>query len=131
MGKIKKAFTESCSFNFIFLSKNHFQDDTMRICTKKMTSNFENALFLSSRHQSSLKNINISSEYVDFHAKRYKIFRVNCQNFTNGLALIEVGIITKIKLSKQGMKSLGLWATVLLTYIYLIIDLGNQIDSQY
>ena len=70
MGKIKKAFTESCSFNFIFLSKNHFQDDKVSIFPRKLAPNFENALFLSARHYFNLQDINISFEYVDFHAKR-------------------------------------------------------------
>ena len=46
MSIIKKAFTESCSFNFIFLGKYHNQDDKMGIYTKKLTLNFENAIFL-------------------------------------------------------------------------------------
>ena len=69
LSKIKKLFNESYSFNLIFLIKNRFQDEKVRISHKKWTSKFENALFLLARQYSNLLDINFSSEYVDFHAK--------------------------------------------------------------
>ena len=71
LSKIKKLYTESYSFNLLFLMKNHFQDEKVRISPKKWTWKFENALFLLARQYSNLKDINFSSEYVDFHAKIY------------------------------------------------------------
>ena len=71
LSKIKKLFTESYSFNLIFLIKNRFQDEKVRISHKKWTSKFENALFLLAHQYSNLQDINFSSEYVDFHAKIY------------------------------------------------------------
>ena len=69
LSKIKKLFTESYSFNLIFLIKNRFQDEKVRISHKKRTSKFENALFLLARQYSNLLDINFSPQYVDFHAK--------------------------------------------------------------
>ena len=71
LSKIKTIYTEGYSFNLIFLMKNRFQDEKVRISPKKWTSKFENALFLSARQYSNLQDINFSSEYVDFHAKIY------------------------------------------------------------
>ena len=68
--KFEKDFNKSCTPNLIFLSKNHFQDDKVSIFPRKLAPNFENALFLSARHYFNLQDINISFEYVDFHAKR-------------------------------------------------------------
>ena len=70
LSKIKKATSESCSSNLIFLSKNHFQDDKVSIFPRKLAPNFKNALFLSARHYFNLQDINISFEYIDFYAKR-------------------------------------------------------------
>ena len=67
---MKKATSESCSPNLIFLSKNHFQNDKVSIFPQKLALNFDNALFLSARHYFNLQDINISFEHVDFHAKR-------------------------------------------------------------
>ena len=36
--RIKKVSTESCSFDLIFLSKNHFQNDCGDIWARKLTS---------------------------------------------------------------------------------------------
>ena len=71
LSNIKMLFTESYSFDLIFLIKNRFQDEKVRISHKKWTSKFENALFLLARQYSNLLDINFSSEYVDFHAKIY------------------------------------------------------------
>ena len=71
LSKIKKLFTEKYSFNLIFLIKNRFHYQKVRISPKKWTSKFENALFLLDRQYSNLLGINFSSEYVDFHAKIY------------------------------------------------------------
>ena len=68
LSKIKKLFTKSYSFNLIFLMKNRFQDEKVRISPKKWTSKFENALFLLARQYSNLLDINFSSEYVDLIA---------------------------------------------------------------
>ena len=46
MTKLKKDSTESYSFDLIFLNKNHFQDEKVRISPQKWISKFENALFL-------------------------------------------------------------------------------------
>ena len=46
LSKIKKLFTKSYSFNLIFLIKNRFHYEKVRISPKKWTSKFENALFL-------------------------------------------------------------------------------------
>ena len=69
LSKIKKLFTESYSFKLIFLIKNRFQAEKVRISHKKWTLKIENALFLLARQYSNLLDINFSSEYVDFHAK--------------------------------------------------------------
>ena len=71
LSKIKKLFTKSYSFNLILLINNRFQDDKVRFSPKKWTLKFENALFLSAHQYSNLQDINISSEYVNFHAKIY------------------------------------------------------------
>ena len=88
LSKIKKLFTKRYSFNLIFLMKNRFQDEKVRISSKKWTSKFENALFLSAHQYSNLQDINFFSEYVDFHAKIYWILRGTCLISVNGLALL-------------------------------------------
>ena len=46
MIRIKSAFTESCSSNSIFLRENQIQKDQITFSPLKLTSNFQNALFL-------------------------------------------------------------------------------------
>ena len=41
----------------------------MLVYTRKLTLNFENALFLSALHYFYLQDIKIIFQYVDFHAK--------------------------------------------------------------
>ena len=71
LSKIRNIFTESYSFNLIFLNKNHFQDEKVRISPQKWTLKFENAQFLSAHQCFLLKNIDFSPEYVEFHGKIY------------------------------------------------------------
>ena len=47
MNRIKNDHNESCSSNQIFLRENRFQKNLVNISPKKLTLNFENALFLS------------------------------------------------------------------------------------
>ena len=47
MIKMKNDLNESCSFDLVFLKENHFQRDSVATSPKKLTLNFENALFLS------------------------------------------------------------------------------------
>ena len=46
MIKIENGLNKSCSSNLVFLRENHLQKDQVAISPQKMTSNFENALFL-------------------------------------------------------------------------------------
>ena len=54
------------------MKKDHLENkiDLLSIFPQKLTSNFENALFLSARHYFNLQDSKVSFEYADFHAKR-------------------------------------------------------------
>ena len=69
LSKIKKLFTESYSFNLIFLIKNRFQDEKVRISHKKWTLKFENALFLLARQYSNLEILTFPLSMLNFMLK--------------------------------------------------------------
>ena len=71
--KINNGFSKSCSSNSIFLSENCFRKDLVDKRPRKLTLNSENALFLMSRLYLLVQYTQISSEYVDLHAKRMLI----------------------------------------------------------
>ena len=73
MTKMNNSFSKSCSFNSIFLTENCLQEDLGDKKPWKLTLNSENALFLMSCRYLLVQYKQISSEYVDLHAKRLLI----------------------------------------------------------
>ena len=49
MNWMKDDHNESCSSNHLFSGENHFQENYWSILPRKLTLNFENALFLTAQ----------------------------------------------------------------------------------
>ena len=73
MTKMNNSFSESCSFNLIFLSENCLQEDLGNKKPWKLTLNSENALFLMARLHLLEQDKQVAFEYINFHSKRLLI----------------------------------------------------------